>query len=175
MESTNGKPPSFTLPEKWVSENDYDSHRGLLYTALCNTTGTVVELGCGHGSTLLTREFCEKNRRKFVSLENNTEWGSKFGSHIVSENYNESTLFMPCDLLFVDSKPGEDRKHLIADHAHQATIIVVHDSEAGAEYVYGMANVLSTFKFRIDYKPEGKPGSTAVSNFIDVSKWIIPE
>lgn len=162
-----------TLPEEWRSTNDYDSHIELLYTSLINTSGNAVELGCGYGSTLLIREYCEKNDRKFVSLENNTEWAKKFSSHVVSENYHEADLFMPCGLLFIDSKPGEDRKHLIADYAHKADVIVVHDSEIGAEYVYGLSNVLNSFKFRLDYKPEGKPGTTAVSNFIDVRQWII--
>lgn len=175
-ESTNGKLLSSGLPEEWKSLNDYDSHRNILYTALINTSGIVLELGCGYGSTLLTRAYCLKNNRPFVSLDNDLEWGKKFEkTHIVSEGYKEADLFMPCDLLFIDSKPGEDRKDFIMAYANKANVILAHDSEIGAEYVYGMSNVLNTFRFRLDYKPEGKPATTAVSNSIDVSKWEIAE
>lgn len=176
MESINGRPQSSTLPEEWLSRCDWDSHRNLLYRAIKNTNGTVVELGCGDGSTELIAVECEKEMRKFVSLDSNIEWVKKFPrTQYVSTDYSEAKIFMPCGLLFIDNAPGELRKELIRDYSHSADVIIAHDSESGAEYVYGMANVLSTFKFRLDYKPEDKPATTAVSNFIDVSKWIIPE
>lgn len=73
--------------------------------------------------------------------------------------------------MFIDGKPGEQRKELIEKHRNNAHVIVVHDTEPGAEYVYGMAEILSTFKYRLDYEPEGEPHTTAVSNFINVCDW----
>lgn len=164
------------LHEEWQIVDDYSSHRPLLYTALQNTEGTVVEFGCGYGSTPSIREYCDKTGRRFVSLENNLEWVKNFPkSQYVSPDYSEAKLFMPCGLLFVDNSPGELRKEMLRDYSHSADVLVVHDSEDGAEYVYGMKNVLNTFKFRLDFQPEGNPATTAVSNTIDVSKWQIPE
>jgi hypothetical protein len=75
-------------------------------------------------------------------------------------------------VVFVDQAPAENRKQLIGEIKNDVDVIIVHDTEIGAEYVYGLSEILSTFKYRLDYQPEGKPHTTAVSNFIDVTKWI---
>jgi hypothetical protein len=75
-------------------------------------------------------------------------------------------------ILFVDSAPGEERKEVIKKYLHRADVIIAHDVEPGAEYVYGMTPILSTFKYRLDFTPEGKPHTCVVSNVIDVTQWI---
>jgi len=75
-------------------------------------------------------------------------------------------------VLFVDCAPGEIRKDLIQKWRNKAKIIVAHDTEIGAEYVYGMADVLSSFKYRLDYQPNGKPSTTIISDFFNVMEWI---
>ena len=156
-------------PKEWESTNDWDSHRPLLWLMTENIDGGVIELGSGDGSTKLLKN---KLGNLFVSFDNNKEWCDKTGSLLV--DYNKSDITgsrenLKC--IFIDTAPAETRKELIRKWV-DVPILIIHDTEIGAEYVYGMNDVLSTFKYRLDYDPNGKPNTTAVSNFIDVTKWI---
>jgi hypothetical protein len=159
-------------PDEWVSENDWDSHRELLWLVMNNTYGRVIELGVGYGSSSVLEKYCQNTNRQLFSLETNKQWSDKFKNSILVDNYDKATIFTPCDVIFVDSAPGENRKNIIEVFANMANIIAVHDTELGAEYVYGMSEILSTFKYRLNYEPVGKPHTTVVSNFIDVTKWV---
>jgi len=173
-------------PKEWESYNDWDSHRGLIYLCLKNAKnirGSVLELGCGPGSTDLIKEYCAENQywsengrvygRHFFSYETNPKWGEKMPNTILTDNYNTPISFHFENVItFIDCAPAEIRKELISSYEPVSKVIIVHDTEPGAEYVYHMNEILSTFKYRLDYQPEGKPHTTAVSNIIDVTKWI---
>lgn len=161
-------------PKEWQSESDWDSHRPCLYMALYNTTKIVCELGCGYGSTELISEFCKKHERLFYSYDTNEDWVEKMGgkTSLISNYISDIRMNTKVDVLFIDCAPGEIRKDLIRKLSDRASIIVVHDTEEGAEYVYGMSEILSSFKYRLDYQPKGKPHTTAISNFIDVTNFI---
>lgn len=175
MELINGKPLSSTLPEEWQMTDEYNSHRPVLYAAIVNTKGKIMELGCGYGSTPLLKAFCDEKDRWLISLENDMTWALKFPSTtMASGDYNEAHIFTPCSVIFIDSRPGELRKDLIRDLANKAEVLVVHDTEEGALDIYGIREVLNGFTYRQDYKPEKWPGTSLVSNSIDVLKWIIP-
>lgn len=158
------------VPPEWESTNDWDSHKSALWLALKNTEGKVIELGSGDGSTKSMSGYCIKNERVFLSFENNLEWAKKTNANYFPDLLNIDTK--ECGFIFIDCAPGEIRKDLINKWRNDAKVIVVHDTEVGAEYVYGMSEVLSTFKYRLDYQPVGKPHTTAVSNTIDVTKWV---
>lgn len=167
-------------PKEWESANDWDSHLPMLYRALEKTTGNITEIGSGLGSTPKLSRYCIANSRRFFSFETNKEWAEKTGSVYISNYLNLASLFeddgirrlyMDIGLLFIDCAPGDIRKDLITLFANNAKVIIAHDTESGADYVYGMAEVLNTFKYRLDYKPEGKPHTTAVSNYINVEEW----
>jgi hypothetical protein len=161
-------------PKEWESGNDWDSHRPALYLAAINTRPKdIVELGCGYGSTTLLNELCKSSGRPFFSFETNRDWAKKFDSVQVVSSYEEAPMLKyKGGLLFVDCAPGDLRKKLIEKHADDFGVLIIHDTETGADYVYGMAEILSTFKYRLDYRPEGKPHTTAVSNFINVEEWL---
>lgn len=156
-------------PEDWLSDNDWDSHKEALWFALKNTTGDVVELGSGFGSTPFLKLYCAENNREFVTYETNEEWAEKSGSIFTDTYFKELGKI---DLLFVDAAPGEIRKELIHFYKDAANVIVVHDVECGAEYVYGMGAILSSFKNRLNYEPAGKPHTAIVSNNINVCEWL---
>lgn len=158
------------IPQEWHPEDDYSSHRPMLYLALKHTKKSVIELGCGAGSTELLRNFCSSEGRQFNSYDNNKEWAEKYNAGYV-ENWINVVYWPFCDLLFIDLAPGGDRKEAISRMTSRAQIIVIHDTETGAEYVYGLSRVLSTFKYRLDLHIPGMPSTTAVSNFIDVGQW----
>lgn len=160
-------------PKEWESTNDWDSHKEFLWLCLEKVKPNfTIECGCGDGSTLLLDKYC----KSFVSYETNTEWFNKILPSVpysllwVDDWGNLAT--QECDLLFVDCAPGEIRKDIILRFANEAQVIIAHDTEPGAEYVYGMSEVLNRFKYRLDYQPKGKPHTTAVSNFINIEEWV---
>ena len=159
-------------PEEWKSWLDYGSHRPLLYLCLTNIKpfSTVIEFGSGFGSTPLVRDYCQLNNLQFYSFDTDNEWCDKVGSEFV-HNFANIEL-KEVGLLFIDGKPGEQRKDLVDQHRETASIIIVHDTEPGSEYVYGMTDVLKSFKYRIDFTCEKGPHTTALSNKVNIEKWI---
>jgi len=158
------------VPKEWESTNDWDSHRPLLWLCVSKLDKNVIEFGCGEGSTKLLDKFCKEQELRFSSYETNKEYAGIYNSTLVND-YDEINPNRSC-ILFIDLAPGEQRKYMIAKHKEDVSLIIAHDTEIGAEYVYGMKEILSTFKYRLDYKPEGKPHTTAVSNFLNVEDWI---
>jgi len=159
------------VPKEWESEDDYSSHRELLYLVVSNNKEChpIAEFGSGYGSTPVLRKFCNENGIKFETWDTDKDWANLTGSTFVS-SFKDIFLLMGY-ILFIDGKPGEERKDLISIHKDKY-LLIIHDTEPGANYVYGMADALSKFEYRLDYQPEGKPHTTAVSNFIDVTKWV---
>lgn len=183
-----------TVPEEWESTNEWDSHRPLLYLAINEVPHeTFHEYGMGDGSTPLLRKWYNKINtlgKEYYSYESNKDWAEKYLTDEYKKSPYRDNVFVLKNhaiaiiddyvkwnildeaILFVDSAPGEQRKEIIAKHASKALVILVHDSEDDANYVYGMANILSTFKYKLDYKPEKfNAHTTAVSNFINITKW----
>jgi hypothetical protein len=177
-------------PEEWQSTNDWDSHRPLIYLTINKIPHSgFVEYGMGNGSTPKLKEwYTEINTlgKEYYSIETNKEWADKF----ITDDYKKSPLgnkiyknhcivvldeylvvALPDSIVFVDSAPAETRKDII-ERNQDMPVLIIHDTEEGAEYVYGMKEILNTFKYRLDYQPEGKPHTTAVSNFVDLTKWV---
>jgi hypothetical protein len=157
----------------FLKENDlaYSSHLEALQLAVDKTLDLIIEFGAGLHST----KFLSETKRPFLSFETSWIWIGQLESLSVYHvnNYSEAKEYINgrIDLLFIDSAPAETRKELIEEYKNKANVIVVHDTEDSAEYVYGMAEVLSKFKYRKDFKPEGLPHTAIVSNNVDVSKW----
>ena len=164
------------VPKEWQSTNDWDSHKPMLYLALEKIDGAVFEMGCGYGSTLMLHNECKRMLRRFNSYETNKEWAKRFPNKTeLIENYTHvyiNPTIKEGSILFIDCAPGEIRKELVQKNKNDFDIIIIHDTEPGADYVYGMSEILSTFKYRLDYQPEGKPHTTAVSNAVNVCSWI---
>lgn len=169
-------------PKEWEAKDDYGSHLPLLWLTLNKVKDVpVTEFGCGLSSTPLLANLCMQQDRDFEFIDTDKEWINKVEEVLRVEGlYPESSLMNNCldvdwignEIIFVDSKPGEERKEIIDKWKINCPVIIVHDTELGAEYVYGMNEVLSSFKYRLDYQPEGKPHTTAVSNYIDVTSWL---
>lgn len=152
--------------------SNYDSHRPLLWEALEATSGIVIELGCGWGSTPFLTEYCRDNNRVLESFENNDQWLLKLVDSFphIHKITNWDFVLKDCSLVFIDHAPGERRKIDIARFANHAQIIVAHDTEPAADHGYKMRAELARFKYMIDYETDGA-WATAVSNFIDVTQW----
>lgn len=154
--------------------SNYDSHRPLLWSALEATTGLVVEMGCGYGSTPFLTEYCAERKRELLSYENNEEWYKKMKDEFPHIKFVKNWDFVQCrpSVLFCDHAPGERRKVDIYRFSDWAEIIVAHDTELAADHGYKMRAELKNFKYLIDYETDGA-WCTAVSNFIDVTKFDV--
>ncbi len=157
------------VPQEWEGQLDYGSHLPLLYLALENTEGMVVELGSGMSSTPMLKFYCSEKNRELVTYENNKEWAEQTGS-IYTPTYFKK--LGKIGLIFVDSAPGEERKDLIEFYRKDADVVLLHDTETGVRSIYGITEVLKSFKYRLDYTPDGSPATTALSDTINVSEWI---
>lgn len=155
--------------EKKFLENieNWCNHRPLLWKALLSTEGDVCEMGCGYGSTPFLRDYCEAHNRKFITLESSKEWSIKFQSEYVEDWEQYAHKYY--DVLLIDHAAGERRHIDIANLKDKAKIMVIHDSEPAATG-YMLDKIWHLFKFRCDLKTDGAWAS-AVSNFVDVSKW----
>lgn len=169
MKDTN----KLSAPMRWSGVDDFSSHRELLYVMLENTNGKVIEFGSGFGSTPLLADYCEQKEREFISYETNEKWANKTGSKFV-ESYFDIPLpiINPPTIIFVDCAPASIRKDLLEKYANISHILIVHDTEESANYVYGMREILATFKYRLNYNPRSNPSTTAVSNFLNIEAWV---
>jgi len=172
------------VPYEWESSNDWDSHLPLLWLALKNTKGKVVEFGMGNGSTPLLDKECYNQKRMFSSWETNSNWFDMMVNKCLMEttslghtnDYFDEIIEKDngnIALLFIDCAPGEIRKELISKYSHIAKVIVVHDSEKSSQFCYDLEPTLSKFAFRLDYEPLERPHTTAVSNYINLENWVL--
>jgi len=169
-----------TKEEFIYGAGNWDNHRFLLWPALEETEGTIIEMGMGNGSTRFLRKYAINNNRHLFSYENNLEWFEKFP--LEHSDFHEMIYLSDWDLVsnnianpdvvFIDHAPGERRKIDIVRFADKAKVIVCHDTEPAADHGYQMRAELAKFKYQIDYQSPGAWAS-AVSNFIDVTKFQV--
>ena len=170
------------------SVDAYTTHIAPLVTAVMQTDGPVLELGCGDTSTPVLHAICAAQRRPLLSADTDEAFISRF-ANLRSEMH--TFKFVPAyvrrspdnpdgsawdsvgqetpdgrwSVVFVDHRPGERRREDIARFADRADIVVVHDTE---EASYGYEPVLSRFRFRHD-DTRLTPWTSLVSNRVDVA------
>jgi hypothetical protein len=67
---------------KFKHEEDlYCTHQPVLMEALKLSTGNVLELGCGFGSTELIHRYCKKHNRNVYTLESDLNWMVKLNQY----------------------------------------------------------------------------------------------
>lgn len=170
--------------EEFLADIDgWSNHRVLLWEALESlkdrTDLPVLELGCGAGSTPYLRKYCEDEKLKLKSFDSNKEWADKFDSVYLSD-WNTGNWFynQVYGVVLIDEAPGEHRKEaieLFSVYSH-AAILIVHDSEPVGWNAsdYKVRPLFNKFKYAVDLPSTEKLGAwaTALSNTIDVTKWI---
>jgi hypothetical protein len=155
---------------------NWENHRPLLLLAFELTTGAVMELGSGEGSTPYLRKYCEATGRTFQTFDNNEEWCKKTGAEYV-QTYLWSALVAGAagahrGLIFIDHAPGERRHEDAIRLANAADVLVLHDTEEGGAGNYMWDKAWPHFKYRLNYnKTGGGAGATLVSNKIDVNRF----
>lgn len=138
------------IKKKKAISNPYFTHQPFLIEILKNTTGNILELGCGEGSTLVIREIIKNTTRKLVSLESDFSWFRKY-AHLADESHqlyhvnasNEDTIetgniwvdfiksmrLNDFEVVFIDSWPYASRKLCFDYFLNKVKIIVFHDFE----------------------------------------------
>lgn len=163
--------------EEFIGQpNEWGSHRRLLWYALEATEGMVVEFGIGEESTPFLNAYCAARNRQLESYESNKEWFDKMQgkySHPIHHTINwDFVHLVNVDVLLIDHAPGERRKTDVYRFSEKAKIIVIHDTEPQADHGYQFSTIWKYFKYRIDDSNLGT-WTTAVSNFVDVTKWAL--
>ena len=140
----------------------YLSHYPVLAAALAKTTGPVLELGMGWGSTPLLHAMCA-GQRDLSSFETDKNWMGLFKwmekpTHGIGwvDNWDK---FGFGDhwwaVAFIDCAPGEIRKDLALRLKGKAKFIVMHDAlsdgihGAGGNYQY--ESIIPKFKYHEFY------------------------
>lgn len=152
--------------------NVYWTHREHLLEAVKRTTGPVLELGSGDGSTLPLHEACAATDRMLVTVESNDEWLTRY-RHLETTTHILELLADPAEtpwldkewgVIFVDHAPGETRRRAIERARGHATYIVTHDTE---ELSYNVESVLAAFTHRKDFRYT-RPWTTVVSDHKEI-------
>ena len=155
----------------------YSSYIPLLLKALSEVPGDVLEMGTGPVSTPLLHWVCLEYKRLLVSYENSPRF---FGMakhsegpfhHVLFVNeWDEADIEKEWGVALIDHAPAERRHIDIRRIATLAKAIVIHDSQGRANHHYHYSEIYSLFKYRGVWA-KARPYTTALSNFVDVSKW----
>lgn len=171
-----------------MSPSEYGTHIYPLLTAVMNTTGDVVEFGCGDFSTPLLHTICKTLGRNLTSADTDKKWLNLFADFRtmthefiyvpVYETQPPNGNMWDCisdkkhyGVVFIDHRPGERRAVDIWRLRNAADILVIHDTENPG---YGYEEVFKHFCYRYDHERYNVK-TTLVSNKIDVSKLFLDE
>ena len=150
---------------------NWENHRPLLWYALNETKGDIIEMGCGNGSTPYLQEFAKKTNRKLTSYDFDLEWASKFNAiHVTDWDLIEHTDY---SVVLIDHSPGERRWEDIVKLANKCEYMIIHDSEPEATG-YMLDKIWHLFKYRRDIKTLGA-WATIVSNKFEIPEMTIGE
>ena len=150
----------------------YLSHIPVLAAAMALTSGPVLELGAGLGSTYTLHGLCGVMGRKLLTLESNKDWLLKFINYgrpwhefkLVESYLNLPEYKKDWGLVFVDHGLYEQRGHSITQLKH-VPVIVVHDT--CHPWLYGYNEAISEYCYRWDWWVNG-PQTTIISNIRDM-------
>ena len=153
---------------------EYFSHVPLLTAAASLTSGRVLELGSGLGSTLALHGICGSTGRELVTLETDETWLNTFtvygrSWHILRHVPDFNNLIeysQEWGLAFVDHGIAEQRGMSIEKLRH-VPVIVAHDT--CHPWLYNYEPILNNFKYRYDWKVK-QPMTTVVIDTIDVAE-----
>jgi hypothetical protein len=144
------------------------SHFPVLAAAVYKTSGPVLELGSGWGSTPMLKLMCRWmgggmppgptehgfpiGWRPFESYDNNEAWAKSMGSTYVPDWGKWEPREAHYGVAFVDCSPGEERRRIIMKLKGRAKFIVAHDHEAGPAAAYYYEYIIPQFKYVETYR-----------------------
>jgi len=160
-----------------LGDGNWGTHMPVLVTAVMNTNGPVLELGCGDYSTPLLHAICMAQNRYLLTTESDKQWQSLF-LDLDIENRHDFRLVKNFDdwdnvggdkhwsVIFIDHAPYNRRILDIKRLRNNTEIFVIHDAEQPG---YGYEPYVSSFKYKFVYK-RYKHQTMIVSDTINVAK-----
>jgi hypothetical protein len=165
--------------------NPWGNHRFLLYEALEATKHLklpILELGSGPSSTPFLRQWCKDEGVKLDTYETDRNWAVTMDSKWVMSWDAETFWDNHYAVCLLDCAPGMYRKEALLKLTN-TEIIILHDSEPRGWNAsdYQVRPLFPKFKHVKDQEPKddgkniakGAPWTTALSNTIDVTKFIV--
>lgn len=151
----------------------YTTHLPSLAACVARTTGPVLELGMGEGSTPFLHYAC-RGKRLLVSAEYDHSWAAKYepyGSpdHLIYHVRDWHCWDVPesryWDVAFLDLSPGEERAAMMPRLANRCRFLVIHDTErdhgSAADYKYEQH--FGLFQYRTEMR-RFRPYTMVLSN-----------
>lgn len=157
----------------------YGTHQPVLLAACRQSTGPIIELGCGDWSTQLLHDTFPD--RYLISVETNMEWMTKYvhlrsPKHVFMLLKDFSYYVSPvarAGVLFIDFDPGRQRRAILLQEANNADFLICHDTEPTCHPDYAWGESFNSFKFQYTDLVSGRwakdggmytRGTTVVSN-----------
>lgn len=174
------------IQDRVLGDANWGTHQTPLLTAVMNTNGPILEMGCGDFSTPLLHAICSVNQRMLLSTDTDKEWLNLFldletpwhtfayvpvfdnPKNPQENKWNAIGNDVHWSIVFIDHHPGTRRAVDIQRLRSHTDIFVVHDTEKGYK---GYKSVLASFKYKFVYK-RYKKQTTLVSDTIDVTTFF---
>ena len=161
----------------------YLSHFPVLAAGLAKTTGAVLELGMGWGSTPLLHAVCRAQNRTLASFETDRNWLDRFSFLHEGGEVGFRTHHMyfiedwlkgfpwvtagPYGVALIDCAPGEIRKDLALRLKGKAKFILLHDALSDPPHGagnYRYDEIVPEFRFVECYRVV-RPATLILSDF----------
>lgn len=126
------------------NKDAYYTHQPVLYAMLKQTSGSILELGCGEGSTELIHKFSQKYKRKVVSIESNKNWLQPYIEKYSSDDHTflsiehsldswnniiDNIKTSKWDLVFIDQGIWESRAYSFKSLKDVSNYMILHDCD----------------------------------------------
>jgi|SRR3989304_6966973 len=157
----------------------YWTHITPLTTVILNTTGTILEMGCGDYSTPLLHALCKNSKRSITTADCELEWMCLFKDletdwHKFIHINNWDDVNGSFGVIFIDHNPiiANDTPRRVDDLMRlkkSGDVFVIHDTEKIRWYRY--QGIFEQFKYVYHYS-RYKKRTTILSDKIDVSKFF---
>lgn len=154
-------------------DEGYFSHIPLLAAAMTKTSGPVLELGAGLGSTLLLHGLCGAMGRSLLTVDSNSLWLEKFINlrrswhelKLVNDFLELPEYSQHWGLVFIDHGICLQRG-VSLEALKDVDMVLCHDT--CHYFLYNYQPAINSYKYRWNYKPASTPMTTVVSQTIDV-------
>jgi len=181
-----GKTPAAPAPlkQRRLGSNNYGTHIFALLAAVLNTTGPILEMGCGNFSTPLLHAVCSVNKRFLLSVEADTEWLKLFTNFVTDwhqfklvpviskkecQAWDNVGNEKHWSVVLIDHTPVVRRGIDIMRLRQNTDIFVIHDSQNPKPYGYD--KIYPPFKYSYTYDVFF-PTTTLLSDVIDVAAFF---
>jgi hypothetical protein len=118
----------------------YATHQPVLYEAVMRSSGPVLELGSGEGSTALLHILCGQQQRELLTLDNDPTWLGRYEARFQSPSHDfglvedwhgvlhsDSVSGRRWGVAFIDSSPWESRTLALRLLRNTTMFAVIHD------------------------------------------------